>query len=279
MVGVRLPPNFDSPLKATSIVDFWLRWHMTLTRFLTAYLYNPLVLWLTRRRAAQGKSMLGGRRTTFGSFMALLAGPTLLTMFVSGVWHGAGYMFVLWGLLHGVYLTINHAWRMFGSRLFAQNKTEQRWVPGFVLTFLSVVVGMVLFRSTNATAAESILKGMVGVHGIGLPQVMFDRVGSLAARSGGWLYASSEISATDLTAAIAWVIALLAGALLLPNTLQILERYGPALSGSRAAPEIRWLRRLLVWSPSLAWATGLSVLACVAVFWLGGPSEFLYWQF
>ena len=54
--GVRLPPNFDSPLKATSIIDFWLRWHMTLTRFLTAYLYNPLVLWLTRRRMATGQA-------------------------------------------------------------------------------------------------------------------------------------------------------------------------------------------------------------------------------
>jgi hypothetical protein len=61
LVGVRLPPNFDSPLKSDSIIDFWLRWHMTLTRFLTAYLYNPLVLWLTRRRMAQGKRALGGR--------------------------------------------------------------------------------------------------------------------------------------------------------------------------------------------------------------------------
>ena len=54
--GIKLPPNFNSPLKASSIIDFWLRWHMTLTRFLTAYIYNPLVLWLTRRRAEKGRS-------------------------------------------------------------------------------------------------------------------------------------------------------------------------------------------------------------------------------
>jgi len=279
LLGVRLPPNFDSPLKATSIIDFWLRWHMTLTRFLTAYLYNPLVLWLTRRRVAQGKSVIGGRRTTVGAFLALLAGPTLLTMFVSGVWHGAGYMFVLWGLLHGVYLSINHAWRIFRSRMFGQAKRVERWLPGFLLTFLSVVVAMVLFRSTNAVAAKSILQGMLGLHGIGLPQALFDPLASLAARSGGWIHPSMEISATDLIGATGWVIMLLAGALLLPNTLQILDRYTPALAAPRAALEIGWLRRALVWTPSLVWVAGLGALACVAVFRLGGQSEFLYWQF
>jgi D-alanyl-lipoteichoic acid acyltransferase DltB (MBOAT superfamily) len=280
LVGVRLPPNFDSPLKATSIIDFWLRWHMTLTRFLTAYLYNPLVLWLTRRRAAQGKSMLGGRRTTVGAFMALLVGPTILTMLVSGVWHGAGYMFALWGLLHGVYLSINHAWRIFGGRLFGgQAKRIERWFPGFALTFLSVVVAMVLFRAANPAAAKSILQGMLGLHGIGLPQALFDPLASLAARSGGLLHVSREISLTDLVAAAGWVIALLAGALMLPNTLQMLERYAPALSAPRPARVIAWLQRVLVWTPSLVWAAGLGVLACVAVFRLGGQSEFLYWQF
>ena len=71
----------------------------------------------------------------------------------------------------------------------------------------------------------------------------------------------------------------LGGALLLPNTLQILERYTPALTAPRPAFEIGWLRRVLVWTPSLAWAAGLGALACLAVFRLGGQSEFLYWQF
>ena len=62
--GIRLPPNFDSPLRASSIIDFWLRWHMTLTRFLTAYIYNPLVLWLTRRRLAKGQRGFGGPNST-----------------------------------------------------------------------------------------------------------------------------------------------------------------------------------------------------------------------
>ena len=278
LVGVRLPPNFDSPLKARSIIDFWLRWHMTLTRFLTAYLYNPLVLWLTRRRVAHGKAALGGRATTLGAFVSLLVGPTLLTMFVSGLWHGAGYLFVLWGLLHGVYLSINHAWRIFGNRLPGGARVK-RWLPAFGLTFLSVVVAMVLFRASNGAAARSILAGMSGLHGIGLPPALFDRLAPLAARLPGVLHASRELSATDLAGALAWVGALLSVALLLPNTLQILERYEPALAGPRAAGGIGWLGRALVWSPSLAWVAAMSLLAGVAVLRIGGPSEFLYWRF
>ena len=202
-------------------------------------------------------------------------------MFISGLWHGAGYLFVLWGLLHGVYLSINHAWRIFGGRLRQRSGTpasKRQW-PGFVLTFLAVVVAMVLFRSTNLAAAKEILQGMAGLTGIGLPTALFDSLGSVAGRLHGLVHASTEMSATDFLAAILWVGALLACALLLPNTLQILDRFGPALSAARPTAEIGWLRRVLSWSPSLSWAIGLSVLAVAAVMRLGGQSEFLYWQF
>jgi D-alanyl-lipoteichoic acid acyltransferase DltB (MBOAT superfamily) len=96
--GIKLPPNFNSPLKASSIIDFWLRWHMTLTRFLTAYIYNPFVLWMTRRRAAKGLSGFGVRNPTIGAFVSLLMVPLITTMFISGLWHGAGYGFIIWGL-------------------------------------------------------------------------------------------------------------------------------------------------------------------------------------
>ena len=114
--GVRLPINFDSPLKATSIVDFWLRWHITLTRFLTAYVYNPMALALTRARAARRLPMLRARDSHPLAFLHVLVFPTVATMLLSGVWHGAGYTFILWGLLHGVYLVVNHLWRQYGPR-------------------------------------------------------------------------------------------------------------------------------------------------------------------
>ena len=97
MFGIFLPLNFNSPYKARNIIDFWRRWHMTLSQFLRDYLYIPL----------------GGNRH----------GPTLryvnlmVTMVLGGLWHGAAWTFVAWGALHGVYLCINHAWANYGPAI------------------------------------------------------------------------------------------------------------------------------------------------------------------
>ena len=122
LFGIKLPPNFNSPLRASSIIDFWLRWHMTLTRFLTAYIYNPLVLCPDQAPLAKGRPGFGGRNTTVGAFVSLLMVPTILTMFISGLWHGAGYGFVVWGMLNGLYLTINHGWRLVAVRLWSSKR-------------------------------------------------------------------------------------------------------------------------------------------------------------
>src|SRR5258708_5546095 len=183
--GIRLPQNFDSPLRASSIIDFWLRWHMTLTRFLTAYIYNPLTLWLTRRRLAKGLAGFGGRNTTVGAFAYLLMFPTLLTMFISGLWHGAGYGFVIWGLLHGVYLTINHAWRLVAPKLWPDRAGYARIMKpiGLVLTLVAVFASMVFFRSPTMSAAVDLVKGMIGLNGVSLPLSLYELLGPLA----GWL--------------------------------------------------------------------------------------------
>jgi len=278
--GVRLPPNFDSPLKATNIIDFWLRWHMTLTRFLTAYIYNPLVLWLTRRRAARKLPGLGGRRPSLGAFFQLLVGPTLLTMFISGLWHGAGYLFIAWGVLHGVYICINHGWRLVAARLWRDSTAYPKVMKpvGFVLTFVAVAVAMVLFRSTDAHAAKEMLQGMVGLNGVGVPQAIFERVSGSAAVQ-RFVFASTELSAQQLIVATAWVGALLFVALALPNTLQILSRFGPSLATTTSPSGAARLRRRFEWWPSLPWAAAMSAFAAVAIYRLGGKSEFLYWQF
>jgi len=277
--GVRLPANFDSPLKATNIIDFWLRWHMTLTRFLTAYLYNPLALWLTRRRMAKGLPGLGGRAPSAGAFLQLLAGPTLLTMFVSGLWHGAGYLFILWGLLHGVYLSVNHAWRLFGPRLRTETADRFMRPTGFVLTFLSVAVAMVLFRSANVGAAKELLQGMVGLNGVSLPQQIYAQLGPLTALLQSFVSASTDMSAQELVLAMAWLGVLLLVALLFPNTLQLMARYEPALGvHPRPAAPLAFLRAL-DWTPTAPWAVAMCALVVATVMRLGGKSEFLYWQF
>jgi alginate O-acetyltransferase complex protein AlgI len=278
--GIKLPLNFNSPLKATNIVDFWLRWHVSLTRFLTAYIYNPLTLTLTRRRMAQGKPIFGGRNTSIGAFLTLLAMPTVLTMFVSGMWHGAGYTYLLWGLLHGIYLCINHAWRLVRPRIWSNTRVYNRHAApfGFVLTFISVVAAMVLFRAPTASAALLLWKGMIGTYGITLPQAVFARLGSAA----GWLASlgvhPAWTSGSILMAATLRITLLLAIALLMPNTLQMLAAFEPALGVKQGKTSSR-LERILTWRPSRTWAVGLACVALAGILSLGELSEFLYWQF
>ena len=280
--GIRLPPNFDSPLRAASIIDYWLRWHMTLTRFLTAYVYGPMALALTRRRMKRGLPVLTGRNSTVGAFVGLLMFPTMVTMLVSGFWHGAGYLFIVWGLLHGVYLSINHAWRLVGPRFWSDRARYVRVMTpvGFVLTFVAVVFAMVFFRAPTMHAAIGIVTGMVGAHGFALPAAIVDHLGRLPAVVHALrIVPDAQWSAHDLVLMGIWISLMLAVALLGPNTLQILAPYEPAL-GVKERPGLRWtVGARLRWNPTLAWAAGVAVVAAVAVSNMGGKSEFLYWQF
>jgi alginate O-acetyltransferase complex protein AlgI len=282
-IGIRLPPNFNSPLQASSIIDFWLRWHMTLTRFLTAYIYNPLSLWLTRRRMAKGRPGVVGRNTTIGAFCYVLMFPTLLTMFLSGLWHGAGYGFVFWGLLHGFFLTINHSWRLLASKIWSDGPGYERLMKpiGWLLTFLSVAAAMVFFRAPTMTAAVDLVKGMIGLNGIALPESIYEHVGPLAI----WLHRMGVsnvphrlLSAHDFVMAGAWIIIMMFVALACPNTLQILARYEPAL-GVKPHLFNRAGLKAAEWSTSVAWTIGISAITVISILSLGSKSEFLYWQF
>src|SRR6185295_5549811 len=153
MFGVRLPLNFDSPYKAVNIIDFWRRWHMTLSRFLRDYLYLPLG---------------GNRKGKARRYLNLM-----ITMLLGGLWHGAGWTYVAWGGLHGIYLVTNHAWHALRERLgFPAQGTRAGRIAGRTLTFLAVVVGWVFFRSTSFDAALSMIAGMTGLHGAALPAGM-----------------------------------------------------------------------------------------------------------
>lgn len=150
MIGIRLPLNFNSPYKSGSIVEFWQRWHMTLSRFLRDYLYIPL----------------GGNRRGAPRRVVNL----MTTMLLGGLWHGAGMTFVAWGGMHGMFLVINHWWRSSGG--------EGRRLPGphtgKALTLFAVVVAWVLFRAENFEAAMSVFGGMVGANGFGTQATLLD---------------------------------------------------------------------------------------------------------
>ena len=141
MFNIKLPVNFDSPYKATSIIDFWRRWHMTLSRFLRDYLYIPLG---------------GNRKGRLRRYANLM-----ITMLLGGLWHGAGWTFVAWGALHGIYLTVNNLWR---DATAGKSSGRMGSLLGGAVTFIAVVAGWVVFRSTGIAQARTMLEAMFGIH-------------------------------------------------------------------------------------------------------------------
>jgi alginate O-acetyltransferase complex protein AlgI len=283
LFGVRLPANFNSPLKASSIIDYWLRWHITLSRFLTAYIYNPMVMHLTRARIARGRAILNNRRPNAGAFVVLLAFPTLVTMGISGLWHGAGYTFIIWGLLHGIFLIVNHAWRLWRRQRSGTaapvSSGPRSAFASWLLTFTCVVFAMVFFKAATPQAAWVILKGICGGYGVGAPTSIYDHLGPIASlldRTGGG--AEAWWGAVDMIRLVLWTTLLLGLALLCPNSAEVLALYEPAI-GISSGPREHQRAQPLLWRPTAKWAVIMAAVSATAVLSLGGPSEFLYWQF
>lgn len=145
MINIRLPLNFNSPYKSASIIEFWRRWHMTLSRFLRDYLYIAL----------------GGNQQG----LVYRYRNLLLTMLLGGLWHGAGWTFIVWGALHGGYLVINHGWQAFRGWLGWQGRGSLISMVATFITFLSVVIAWVFFRATSLDAAWRVVCAMSGVNG------------------------------------------------------------------------------------------------------------------
>lgn len=144
MFNINLPINFNSPFKAKSIIEFWQRWHITLTRFLTTYIYMAILRSLKKINLS---------RAVFA---------VMVTWLISGLWHGPTWLFVIFGAIHGVALSINYVWR----------KYKQKMNPflGWFLTFNVFVVSMVFFRAGSLDTAMEMLKGMFGFHEYFFPQ-------------------------------------------------------------------------------------------------------------
>jgi D-alanyl-lipoteichoic acid acyltransferase DltB (MBOAT superfamily) len=238
MFNIVLPANFDSPYKAVNIADFWRRWHITLSRFLRDYLYIPL----------------GGNRNGQGRAMVYV----MITMLIGGLWHGAGWTFVAWGGLHGIYIVLHRLVRRSGlyDRLIPFD--VPRRVIGQGVTLLLVVVAWVFFRASSFGAAGSMLSAMLGFGAGASPDDLF------------------EINRPWLLVAAAGAVALFA-----PNVIDMFAPWWPVLPVEKSNPRrfifsMQWVQ----WRPTWVW--GLIVgawmsLGTLAI--LGWQSEFLYFQF
>src|ERR1700688_1791728 len=253
LFGIRLPVNFRSPYQATSIIEFWRHWHITLSRFLRDYLYIPL-----------GGNRLGEQRRYLN---------LMVTMLLGGLWHGAGFNFLIWGGLHRVYLNINHLWRewrgadarasaagRFAERSSKRNAKGLSWA----VTFFAVVIAWVFFRARTAAGAWQMLGGLFGFE-----------AGSSAYVSPGILrlmdlpvLVGEERLLLIGGGAVAVALAI---ALFLPNVPQIF-----GYREYRRAPE---KASLLRWRPNAAWALVSALALAISLFGMWQRLEFLYFQF
>jgi alginate O-acetyltransferase complex protein AlgI len=267
MFGIHLPLNFNSPYKAASIIDFWRRWHMTLSRFLKDYLYIPL----------------GGNRK--GRWWRAV--NIMITMLLGGLWHGAGWTFVAWGALHGALILLNHIWRMPwrvpGSA--GRRRSRLALVLSRIITFLAVAVAWVFFRADSFEGASAVLSAMFGGNGISLPSALLayaagweNFLSGINLRFDGMFYNDFLNGHLGWQHGVPFIILLIFHSHFLPNTQELVmgdasKEYSEMLSSGKSIRVENMGHRFLLLSILSGVLVALSLAGMLEV------SEFLYFQF
>jgi D-alanyl-lipoteichoic acid acyltransferase DltB (MBOAT superfamily) len=257
LFGIRLPLNFNSPYKAASLIDFWRRWHMTLSRFLRDYIYIPLG---------------GSRRTVTRRLINVF-----VVMLLGGIWHGAGWTFVLWGALHGAGLIVNLIYRLIKDDQTGTHGKPPLFSISHAATFLFVALTWVPFRAADLNATLSMFRGLCGLNGVVLPATYATHLAAFSS----WLvtlgvrfepvYLFSGITELGVLAALTLAV------LLLPNTQEWFRYTGP---DQNRHPHLPLARSFIhPWRPSPAWAIALSGYAIACLLYTARGGEFLYFQF
>lgn len=240
MLGFALPVNFARPFRATSMIDFWKRWHITMTRFFMMYLYSPIALSL-------GRFSMNRRLSGVSEFVVTVTVPILITFLLSGLWHGAAWSFVAFGAVNGVGLIANHAWRK------AKLTRLPGWL-GWLLAMLTVMVSFVYFRADSLADAHAILAAMVSPSDFALPFWL-----SGLAESIGLPWRSMDFFATGsyTVRLVAWLVILAPLSLLLPD-----------LASRRDSLSSGWIM-----------AASVAVMFAFSIALLDRPQAFIYFQF
>ena len=269
ILGIIIPANFLSPYKATSIIEFWRRWHVTLSRFLRDYLYIPL----------------GGNRGGVARWQMNL----MIVMILGGLWHGAGWTFVIWGGLHGFYLIVNHIWRSFRKLIPLRSSTFEKGCA-WAITFLAVAIAWSFFRAENFDVAIYMIKGLVGLNGFILPPAYETYFGPLAQF---WKTIGFQFIATETAyrfpneREVAMLLTCLLIVVALPNTWEVFSRYIPInriditerVSTATPKPPPNKLIQAFSWTPHRFWAVVMGILLIGASMYQSNYKPFIYFEF
>lgn len=261
LFGIILPINFNSPYKSKNIIDFWRRWHITLSEFLKNYIYVP---------------MGGNRFGILNQFKNIL-----ITMLIGGVWHGAGFNFILWGALHGFYLVINHSWRRVACVLLDNEWRDSKIYKycSHFITLICVIVAWVLFRANEFSTAIKMYSSMFFLEGIPLPTRLesFSFITQFKDRfsffSFGNVFPHQLFEIRD---SIVLMLLLIIVLLAFPSTIDLMKNYRPVLSSKYF---INKNKLAFYWQPTQIWAFALAIISIVSLCLLSKPSEFLYYKF
>ncbi len=255
MFGIVLPLNFHSPLRSQSIVEVWRRWHITLGRWIQSYVFQPLSMPMARMAATRGYGK-------YGTLVCAVLVPTMIAMLVVGVWHGAGWPFVLFGLMQGTYMATNEVWTTIRRKARKGRKGAR---PGWktalarTATIIAFVLSIVPFGQPTLDAAFRMFGAMAG---LGQPLVVHD----------SW--------PLGLAAGLSVLVLTYLSIYLVPNSQQIMTRFEPVLEWSSRWRKVDPPRFAAEWKMTPGWsiATGIVLFFGVA-FIMRGTAKFIYFNF
>ncbi|HXH74626.1 MAG TPA: MBOAT family O-acyltransferase [Bacteriovoracaceae bacterium] len=224
LFNIKIPQNFNSPFRAGNINDFWARWHMTLSLFIRTYIFTPLVKCMPK--------------TTFGYSMIAM----FLAMTIAGIWHGAAWTFVIYGMLHGLAIVIHYYWK--------KRKKKVNYFLAWLVTFNFVNFTFIIFRSRTLTEAKHVVMGMLGLQGFQFPKMGISFINKLGAKMGP--YMSNDQNLQLIIIIVSFILIFKA-----QNTSELQESFKPR-------------KRLAVLT---------ACMFVICLFGLNRVSEFIYFNF
>ena len=255
MFGFILPINFFSPFKAKNISEFWICWHITLSNLVRNYLYFPLSMYFSR--------LSGIKNFGFAKdFLLSLMIPTLISFALIGLWHGAGWNFILFGVINGFYIIIFNLWKNFKNNHLKEQKNNFKDFFAQLITFLSVVLALIVFRSNSIESSLEYFKAIFGFGKLDLIDLF--QVG---------LFASQPYHG------IFWLIISFMIIFLFPNTQEFLFKNIKNEFNDENLLRKRKSFINIKWKPNVLWSLFTVLILITSILFLNRESEFIYLQF